>query len=346
MMKEILAPGTKSKIRHFHWLMLGLLIFVVACGQNSRSILPAADNVPIGEPVYGGSQQVTFAALQADPAANRDNLITVSGAFTPIARISCAPLPSNGPAISWGLISEQLRLDATNLEDILTLAPQGTQITVEGIWRFYDGPVGCGKEPLHKSVWYLEALRIVQPNPLPIEVAAPDPAPGSEESGGDESGDELPTTPDDTQGNNSGQTIGQSEATLTPTITVIGSTPTSVATSALPTSTSASGGGSTATPTQLASPTVTQTGTSPPSSATVTNTPPPGASLTPTIPFPTNTPRPSSTPLVTATPGPSPTPGPSLTPSNTPNVTNTPGPSPTNTPPSYPGGTFTPNPYG
>jgi hypothetical protein len=39
-------------------------------------------------------------------------------------------------------------------------------LTVTGIWRVYEGPVGCGKEPPDGTVWYLEVDRIVEPNPL------------------------------------------------------------------------------------------------------------------------------------------------------------------------------------
>jgi hypothetical protein len=40
-------------------------------------------------------------------------------------------------------------------------------MTVEGYWRLYEGPLGCGKNAPRAAIWYLEVLRIVEPNPLP-----------------------------------------------------------------------------------------------------------------------------------------------------------------------------------
>lgn len=310
------------------WLALVLLLLLAACGGRSGGILPRIETTNIGLDVYGQPVPLTFAALQADPALYQNTNIVVSGAYTPLPRTNCAPFPDNGPRIGWGLISDQLRLDAINLDEVLALVPQGTQVTVEGIWRLYIGPVGCGKEPAHNSIWYLEALRVVQPNPLPVEVAAPAADPGQQNEGGQG----VPVGEDQGNGGD-GQIIGQPDATATGTVTVIGSGGTPTATQTLAFGTvdpSATASASvTGTVTGTASPTV--TGTSPPG-ATLTNTPPPGASFTPTLPFPTSTQAPSSTPLVTATAGPSPTFGPTSTPR------------PTSTPGGYPGATNTPSP--
>ena len=305
-----------------NWLLLPLLLFLAACGGRAGTILPQAETTQIGLDVYGLPVPLTFAALQADPGLYQDTKIVVSGAYTPLARANCGPLPDNGPRIRWGLISDQLRLDAANLDDVLALVPQGTQVTVEGIWRLYIGPVGCGKEPARESIWYLEALQVVQPNPLPAEVAAPAATPELEgEDGEAPAGDEQSATTEE------GQIIGLPEPPATGTVAVIGAT----ATPSMPTATTDAT--ITATLTAIASATGTTatatinpilTGTSPPG-ATVTNTPPPGSTPTPTPPFPTNTPAPSTTPLATGTAGPSPTPRPTNTPGSYPGATGTPG---------------------
>jgi hypothetical protein len=59
-----------------------------------------------------------------------------------------------------------------------TLLAKGQQLTAEGRWLRYNGPVGCGKSASAQEVWYLSVSRIVDPHPLaratslPLEIAA------------------------------------------------------------------------------------------------------------------------------------------------------------------------------
>ena len=159
--------------------LLLLLLLLAAC-RSERVIQP---QVPTPDPAAGGAiiydqpLLVTFSGLNEDASVNgvqtqfRDRLMRVSGAFAPVAPAACGALPSNGPPIRWSLVAENLRLDAVGLEPILTLAPEGTQFTIDGVWRVYEGPLGCGKEPAWGVRFYLEAQRIVEPNPLPFVVA-------------------------------------------------------------------------------------------------------------------------------------------------------------------------------
>ena len=110
---------------------------------------------------------VTFAQLNEDPFALINRTIRVTGSYTPLDLPRCDGSYS-GPHIVWALIAEELQLDARGFEQIMALVPPGTNLTIEGIWRHYEGPHGCGKEPPTATVWYLEVSRIVQPNPLPL----------------------------------------------------------------------------------------------------------------------------------------------------------------------------------
>ncbi len=58
-------------------------------------------------------------------------------------------------------------------EEVLKRLPDGLTMTVEGIWRQYDGPLGCGKEPGDGQAWYLQVERIISPNPLPLMDGVP-----------------------------------------------------------------------------------------------------------------------------------------------------------------------------
>ncbi|MCZ7669586.1 MAG: hypothetical protein M5U34_21625 [Chloroflexi bacterium] len=53
-------------------------------------------------------------------------------------------------------------------EELVKRLPDGLTLTVEGVWRQYDGPLGCGKGPAAGVTWYLQVERIVSPNPLPL----------------------------------------------------------------------------------------------------------------------------------------------------------------------------------
>jgi len=58
-------------------------------------------------------------------------------------------------------------LRAAGLEGVLyRLAVDGLQLTVEGQWQRWEGPIGCGRSVVPSVVWYLRARQILAPNPL------------------------------------------------------------------------------------------------------------------------------------------------------------------------------------
>lgn len=107
---------------------------------------------------------VTFRELNSNPIAYLNHSIQVSGSYMPLDPPSC--LRFSGPPIQWALVSEDLQLDVKGFERVVRILEPGTDMTVQGIWRLYQGPLGCGKGPPSGSTWYLQAQRIVQPNPL------------------------------------------------------------------------------------------------------------------------------------------------------------------------------------
>ncbi len=134
-------------------------------GNNNNALFPQLPSpTPNGDIGIPQAILVNFTDLNNDPYAYVDQLIEVSGAYTPQVVPDCARY--SGPLIRWALIAEDLQLDAVGYERIVKLLAPGTPMTVRGYWRLYDGPLGCGKGPARGSRWYLHVTMIMQPNPL------------------------------------------------------------------------------------------------------------------------------------------------------------------------------------
>jgi hypothetical protein len=149
---------------------LGLLILLAGCqpagffGPLRQVATPPGELIRLAAPV-------TFSQLNEDPAAYHDRVVRTSGSYLKLPPPACNP--QRGPLFAWSLADlvpaagDWLRVDAQGFEDVIWLVPEGTAMTVEGYWRLYEGPLGCGKNAPREAIWYLEVLRIVEPNPLP-----------------------------------------------------------------------------------------------------------------------------------------------------------------------------------
>ncbi|KAA3655083.1 MAG: hypothetical protein DWQ04_33760 [Chloroflexi bacterium] len=159
-------------------LVILLLLFLILgatallSGNNLRPIKPfVATETAVPVNYNAPFEPVSFPDLQANPEQYRDQRIRVTGRFTRLTPPDCVSF--DGPVIRWGLIAEDLQMNAQGLESLLHLIPADTTLTVDGVWQRYQGPSGCGKEPEMASVWYLVVSRIVQPNPLPLPGTSP-----------------------------------------------------------------------------------------------------------------------------------------------------------------------------
>ena len=279
---------SKQRLKWFALFVI-LILFIAACGQKG-GLRPFEPTVVSDQIIAGQPQLITFIELEADPTRYQDKLIRVTGSYISLPVVACSPY--SGPNPAWALVSDDLRLDTLGFEGLLfQLAQQETTLTVDGVLRRYDGPLGCGKRPSASILWYLESLQIVQPNPLVL----------AESDVGDGSGVIPPPFP-----------------TGTPPSPAIEETP-------IPEPTPGPGTPSrTPSPTSVNVPTITATGTVEPDSSptaepdsTATRTPTPTRTLTPiptgtgavgtstTTPTPsrTPTPGPTSQTLPTSTPG-------------------------------------------
>jgi hypothetical protein len=287
----------------FVGILFVLILLLVACQVAGNTLKPIRPEPMLVGPFDSRPIPVTFPDLNENPGAYQNKLIRVSGTYTRLPLATCSH--TSGPRLEWALVSGNLRLDARGFEPVLRLLPGGIILTVDGFWRQYQGPLGCGKEAEDGTAWYLETLQIIQPNPLP----------GVFEAGVSPGADQPPEPLVPTPGGD-----GTPEPELQ--ITLIAGTPTVVI-------------GLTPSPTGVGIPTATPSRTptlAAPGTGTVTATPTgtPTAPITGTPPTATPTPTPSRTPPPGAT-QPSPATPTSIPPSTPPGY---PGPEPTS--PGYP----------
>lgn len=162
-----------------------VLLAVVGQTSGTRGLLPALTS-PTPIPMLGEGNSltpvpVTFGELNADPVAFLNMPIQVTGGFMELDSPACPRY--SGPNPQWALVAEELQLDAKGYDRVVRILEPGTEMSVQGIWRLYQGPLGCGKGPATGSTWYLQVQRIVQPNPLvgngtigPVDIGIVDPA--------------------------------------------------------------------------------------------------------------------------------------------------------------------------
>ncbi|MDJ0753485.1 MAG: hypothetical protein QNJ45_08215 [Ardenticatenaceae bacterium] len=244
---------------------------------------------------------VTFATLNADPFTFLNRVVRVTAVFRSASPVGCFPF--TGPKTSWRMVADGFEMPVNGLAAVAEIAPDGLVVTIDGIWRKYEGPFGCGDEPEISTFWYLEASQLVTPNPLggsdgqPANQSPINPTPDGNAVTGTPAGQPRGMTPTP-----SSTPTSQVVSTITPVPTF---TPESQTATATPSPTTAGSTTATVTPTGTIVTTIAPTSTG---TITVTPTPTPGQGTTQT-PEPTSsvgesgsgtrtaaTPRPTDTP--------------------------------------------------
>lgn len=159
-------------------VLLGLLMLLLAIAascngrDNSRGLKPfRPTREPSGNVESRDVVILSFTDLNNDPVAYQNQRIRVTGDKITIQTMNCRLY--TGPVFTWGVIGDDLQLTALGFEKLVNRLPDGLTMTVEGMWRQYNGPLGCGKEPADGSAWYLQVERIISPNPLPLMDGTP-----------------------------------------------------------------------------------------------------------------------------------------------------------------------------
>ena len=159
-------------------IVLGLILLILALAascsgrNNDRGLKPfRPTRTPQDVGASGDVVVLSFTDLNGAPEAYQNQRIRVTGNKVTIPAQACRLF--TGPVFNWGLIAEDLQLNALGYGDLVKRLPDGLTMTVEGIWRQYNGPLGCGKEPANGIAWYLQVERIISPNPLPLMEGTP-----------------------------------------------------------------------------------------------------------------------------------------------------------------------------
>lgn len=154
--------------RTFIFLIIALLLAGCRQAEEAPAETPTpftstgiTAQAPIGEPIT-----ISLGNLAANPALFEGSNLRLRGQYQRQPKLICGQDAFPSPA-TWGLVGEGLLANATGLDRQLTgLIDEGQEITVEGRWLRYDGPVGCGKTAPVQEVWYLSVKRVVDPHPM------------------------------------------------------------------------------------------------------------------------------------------------------------------------------------
>jgi len=183
MSEDVESRTTRQSDPRFRYLIpvivvLGLILFILALAAScsgrdgGQGLKPfRSTRTPLGNGVSGDVVVLSFSELNAAPDSYENQRIRVTGDKVTIQPQDCRLY--TGPVFTWGLIAEGLQLYSLGYEEVVKRLPDGLTMTVEGVWRQYNGPLGCGKEPDDGTAWHLQVERIISPNPLPLMVGTP-----------------------------------------------------------------------------------------------------------------------------------------------------------------------------
>lgn len=151
----------------WRFLLAAAILFLMGCSQpvttnqiySNRTLAPHI--IPRGQPL-----SVEINQLLRAPEAYEGTLVRISGQYRRAPIIVCDGLARLSPA-TWRLEQNDAVIGTGGYESLVqNLLPPGITLTIDGVWRFWRGPVGCGKDAPLQSVWYLEVTNIVSPSPV------------------------------------------------------------------------------------------------------------------------------------------------------------------------------------
>jgi hypothetical protein len=147
------------------WLVLSALLLAVVGGCQQE----AATNTPPAAAIIEIANlpaPVSLLTLARNPVAFEGEDLILSGNYQPLPVPVCSEETHRSPA-TWILSDGEIEIPVAGFDSALRdLAPAGLPMEVEGRWQKWEGPVGCGRRAPSQTVWHLQLVNILSPNPL------------------------------------------------------------------------------------------------------------------------------------------------------------------------------------
>ena len=146
-------------------LCLFIILTVSAClaGEQEATIVSQAATIA-GKPLQPIS--ISPITLLRNPSALEDMYIELAGKYKQLPIQVCVEEGHASP-IGWRLVIDDLEIPASGFDqELRELAAKGLALVVEGQWKEWEGPVGCGRRAPVQQLWYLSVTEIISPNPL------------------------------------------------------------------------------------------------------------------------------------------------------------------------------------
>lgn len=171
-------------IRHSFVLLIFVALLLTACGQEMVETTPTpfdADTTAVALLASGPAAPVTIAELLESPELYENQYVAVTGNYAPRPLLVCNDEAYRGPA-SWTLSeADTISIPVGGYDaQVRSLIAKDTTMTVHGFWRFWEGPVGCGKQAIGRELWYLKVTDLISPEFLALGTIV---ASGSGDSG-------------------------------------------------------------------------------------------------------------------------------------------------------------------
>ncbi len=156
-----MAPITRGLIV----LCLVSIIALSACqSEEQEPVISSPVATIAGKPLQPVS--VSPLTLVRNPSALENQYIELAGNYKRLPIQVCAGESHSSP-IGWYLAMGDLEIPASGYDQQLRdLVEDGLPMVVEGRWKQWEGPVGCGRRVPVQQIWYLVVTEIISPNPL------------------------------------------------------------------------------------------------------------------------------------------------------------------------------------
>lgn len=156
-----------SKVRFFIFIFL-VMGLITMCRQSPSDPNPIFSWIPNGTPLplVNEPATATVSDLASNPANYAGQILQLTGQFQPLTPQICSDVTRRSPA-TWLLSEAENKIFVGGVsEQLISVAPSGLTVTVEGRWWLWRGAVGCGKNAPVAEIWYLDVRQVLFPNPI------------------------------------------------------------------------------------------------------------------------------------------------------------------------------------